>query len=585
MAVGDNDEPQRPDPLASSGTPTGANSRQTRNVTVTIQYAVLNGGRQNGGDDNDETVSRVPFVLNFTDVPPSATQERLEQVVALASNLAINRLHTRFNRPKGITKEAFEKLPVLGLDKVPQETCSICYDSFEEEVLREEESRESRKRTLDSEGDISLDATKRQRTPSEAPSQPSYVERDHQEGTSQNSNHSDSDVKNVPSVKYKHSPVQLPCGHIFGRDCIREWTLEHNTCPVCRRPIVDASGLNSPPPNEDEDSFLDQQTLERIRLLLYGPLATGANDTNRPGHDPAPPAQSPLSAAEGAGTNFSPRAEPMNALANFIVFRPNRSPTTNDMETNHGSPQAPPIPNGTSAPANAGRSPPLILNGARPGGIGLMPITFIHLRGRSPTRPQNAPEEAMSVTSGSTDTGVPHPDNAASQVPPITTDTSPETNSFISSLNHIFNMNNNESATPSTEPQRDTTAESASSTNNDRNEVEPHNAQPSGNTTTTTTTTAGGQGPERRRGFNLNSLLGLARNFSTFNHRRNDSDQLFSTGVASRRTPDGVSTVNFNGQMPNPESQEQGQGQESSHQQHDDVQDSPASHRAENSSR
>jgi hypothetical protein len=24
------------------------------------------------------------------------------------------------------------------------------------------------------------------------------------------------------------------CGHVFGRNCLTEWTHQHNTCPVCR---------------------------------------------------------------------------------------------------------------------------------------------------------------------------------------------------------------------------------------------------------------------------------------------------------------------------------------------------------------
>ena len=36
-------------------------------------------------------------------------------------------------------------------------------------------------------------------------------------------------------------PIQLPCKHIFGRDCLNSWLSTHNTCPQCRRVVFDES--------------------------------------------------------------------------------------------------------------------------------------------------------------------------------------------------------------------------------------------------------------------------------------------------------------------------------------------------------
>ncbi|KAK4655703.1 hypothetical protein QC762_304735 [Podospora pseudocomata] len=33
-------------------------------------------------------------------------------------------------------------------------------------------------------------------------------------------------------------PCVLPCGHIFGQACIRQWMQDHDQCPVCRTPMV-----------------------------------------------------------------------------------------------------------------------------------------------------------------------------------------------------------------------------------------------------------------------------------------------------------------------------------------------------------
>ncbi|SCV00100.1 LAME_0G07514g1_1 [Lachancea meyersii CBS 8951] len=570
MTVGNGEEPQRPDPnLLGPETPSlDANNRQTRNVTVTIQYAVLNGGRQNGtGGENNETVSRVPFVLNFTDVPSSATQERLEQVVALASNLAINRLHHRFNRPNGISREAFEKLPVLSLDKVPQETCSICYDEFVEEVQPEEiDAEKAKKRSLETEdGGAEPGIAKRQRTEEETSSDPSHPTQSSEQTSAQNGGPTDTDAKDSSPVTYKHSPVQLPCGHIFGRECIREWTQEHNTCPVCRRPIVDADGLNSPRANEDEDSFLDQQTLERIRLLLYGPIAAGTSEAVSSGGNANRPSDTPAFAPEAAGMNLGSRADALSTLANFVVFRPNRGPAANNTETNSNAAQ-PPAPSSASHVANENATSPLILNGARPGGVSFMPITFIHLRGRSLSGEQNGAATANNDASRTSDTNISQgtaSDSTSSGPQQITTDNSPETNSFIASLNHVFNLHTSEALGAATRsgssPSSNGNAVGVADSGNNGDDNGSAEAQVAASQPDTQPETSNGQteNTERRRGFNLNSLLGLARNFSNFNSRRTAPEQMFNTGVASRRTADGISTVNFTGAMPVPEAQSQ----------------------------
>jgi E3 ubiquitin-protein ligase RNF115/126 len=35
----------------------------------------------------------------------------------------------------------------------------------------------------------------------------------------------------------KDKATQMPCGHLFNKECIEEWLKQHNQCPVCRHEL------------------------------------------------------------------------------------------------------------------------------------------------------------------------------------------------------------------------------------------------------------------------------------------------------------------------------------------------------------
>lgn len=48
------------------------------------------------------------------------------------------------------------------------------------------------------------------------------------------------------STDEPEQPVKLPCGHVMGRNCITKWLASSNTCPLCRRILVDHEAFNPP---------------------------------------------------------------------------------------------------------------------------------------------------------------------------------------------------------------------------------------------------------------------------------------------------------------------------------------------------
>lgn len=533
--------------------------RPTRNITVAIQYAFVNGGRgpqgnvlNNGVNATVNTpanaspspVADGAFVLNFTDVPESTTQERFDEIIALAADVAMNRLTRRLQRFRGVGKEAFEALPVKRLKDVHGEVCSICYDNFEEEneeEAKEEvneddiESREqntkdkilkSKKRARGEHGKEEEDNlnVKKQRSVGPEEGSSSTGEQLQQEP------HPLANIveehKEKPSPEYKHSPTQLKCGHTFGRMCIYQWTKEHNSCPICRAEIVGREGLNRDLPDEETG---DGISFDRIRELLYG----SRNSTNLQVNDSTNNTDAP-------DTNTATEPQRAGTRANFFVLRPHHSA---------GEANTAPNPSNNAA-SNVTPALPLVTRQ----GFGLVPITFVNLRGNNNTTVHNNSNTASGSNANSDSTGTSNSNtNQMNNNANSGTDNQQPQDSdrLLSILDHLFSLSNGNRPRP--EPSTRSNAEPVPNGENNE-ERRPlfssfvrfarnlRNARGSQDAGAQATTQAEAPSTSTSTALPTNSTL----------------PNLFSTGVASFRNGTGVSTVDFNGEMPVPSQRTQG---------------------------
>lgn len=474
------------------------------------------------------------FVLNFADVPESTTPERFNEVIALAADVAMNRLNRRFKRLKGISKDAFEALPMLKKEQVRGESCSICYDEFEDEEEDEQASETS--------SDGARYLKKRQREDDEVRGPASKRLRENQShvgssrGDSRLGSGSDEIITpqepndSVPKPDemgdlYKHSPVKLPCGHVFGRQCISHWTKEHNSCPICRADIVDQTGLNQDVTDDDTE---DNVSFDRIRRLLYGRAFEGD----------ATPTIVPASGSANVSNPPTQETQPEGNRRNFFVLRPNQNRENED-------------------PSNTSTNPLDPMNSALARhGFGLIPVTFVNLRPQGDANLNNLRSDATGIqpppAAQISDTGSPPNSNTA------TGNNSPgvqDNERLMSILDHLFSITNANRARSSTSSQPGDTSDSNSSA------VETGDHLPGLSVSGSNTSNGQESASRPGRAHIFNNFFRFARHLrhsQAARHANPDSeqgnDELFSTGVASVRNPNGVSTVNFHGEMPTPNS-------------------------------
>lgn len=512
------------------------------------------------------------FVLSFRDIPSTTPQSRLESIIAITAELAMRRFHEMHSRPKGIPEEEFKKLPVLTLEQVKklnngkESECSICYEPYVEEPKQEpkddtENKDKKRERSEDSDTDATeqINRIKRQRinaennnstlTPASSVPTSAGNERTLEQQASTESTNENSAADDDEHPKYLHSPVELPCHHIFGRECIYKWSRNENSCPLCRHRIAELTEAQ----NEQQNEFNNNATMqefERIRNMLYNPSETaeaGASNGTNPGANTTTPSST-------TGTNEPPRAGTEfnipNGNPNIIFISPNdwnsisnraartgtSGPTTATASTTTSTGQ-PPVTNSGTASTTTSSPAGSAANSTRRTGFHWIPISMRNLNpftNEQRTRSNPGPNGIANPATNAVNTDNPNSEERAYN----------DVHRFLDAVLNGVGASHNVQGAATT----NTTTTTSTTT-------PPVNATATTSATTTPATTTRNSSTARLPLRNVPAgLQGHLRNIQEALMGRNQAgNNLFSTGVASFRGENGnVSTFELgNHPVPN----------------------------------
>lgn len=567
---------------AASG-PLNGGAEQTRNITVSIQYSYFTPERlahlsNISNNDNNENNSAASgntiangtgpsfgigngghqpdgaLVLSFRDVPASTPQDRLNSFISVAAQLAMERFNRLLNRPKGISKDEFDKLPVLQVSDLPKAEgplCSICYDEYEDEV---DSTKAKRKR--DSENEEESEGTKKRkdnegaplRTTADNDSNPSITNATVVEPPSIPLTEQQRTLNNEETnPSYKHSPIKLPCGHIFGRECIYKWSRLENSCPLCRQKISESVGVQRAAQQDTDEVAANEAAFERIRRVLYDPTAVNSTNENS-----SSPSENTSNTTVPTIRNAS-SGEQMLSRTGFFLVPQNGQPLHNPVRLPPNDSDR----NGINGPSSTTQNPPSNSGGSNnnqsPRWVPI-PLTLFQFHSPNPNPSASDSSASPSAANG------PNSNNTSSDA------TDPHHNRLRAVLDHIFNV-----AQRGTSDTSATTAPGAQTV---------HNQDQGRNDSSSSDTTQGSSFLE-----NISRLTGHFTNGSRDNNNdnnhsndqqrggstgENNRNNLFSSGVASYRNQNGdVTTVELRNNNsaafpPTDENPSQGQGSSSS---------------------
>lgn len=244
-----------------------AESTSTSNFSGPTSNGPANGNSTNGGPTWHRMAERAFFFRPNVNFPGFSANNHDK---TKASSRALNRLE------------------VVCTDDLPEseQSCSICYDKYDSYSASQADSlhdplHDDEADPVESSIDEDVSECNNSMDPAESFPDPAIADVDDEcsdppesvPNESQDDSKSQSLFDKIP----EHAPIKMPCGHIFGATCIKEWLSKTNTCPLCRTTIESQDEyLRATGQQPTAGSGFENQVLDILMQLL--PTVFGAQN-------------------------------------------------------------------------------------------------------------------------------------------------------------------------------------------------------------------------------------------------------------------------------------------------------------------
>lgn len=318
-------------------------------IVITVNYMFIEGG------DNVNPGRTGSLVVTLPNNAANREPRIILQFISLATRMAYNALVT--NAPKvhpGVTLEKFNSFAIKNASELADSRCLICFEEYEQieppkpepkvEPKDEVVAAKKRKLGLDTHCVSALSSTERLDVDrssvgtgslssdiSGASTRPSPTSINTNTGTnvtntgnntgtntdtnsdataSIDTNTETSTDTEEPQQKYlcehneeyKHVPLQMPCGHVFGQSCLSHWLKENTSCPLCRVSV----GENRPRPQVAPISYIRFGGIGSDESVETSGLEPPVAVSPPPSRDPPPPPLLPPRQRRARNSGVSP---------------------------------------------------------------------------------------------------------------------------------------------------------------------------------------------------------------------------------------------------------------------------------------
>jgi HRD ubiquitin ligase complex, ER membrane component len=300
-------------PFISTDSTDSTETADARAIIITVNYVFSD-------ENNPQNPNRAgSLIMSLPNNSSNRDPLVIQEFIRLATHMAYTSIVNGLNKEKGITLKKFNSFPHAEKEELElgeHTNCSICFEGFDKKCESEEEERPRKRRKLEKTlSDESLSATQGDQDPQQIcidvpavernVSQTQEVESDNTEpqrevdpdlnetsqaaplGNSQTPESTESSAQGERKLladytaSFDHHAIKMPCGHIFGKDCLFYWLKQHTTCPLCRASVADPETAHS-----NANSSISMFDLpSNITNLNVNTNTIGSNNVNNASND------------------------------------------------------------------------------------------------------------------------------------------------------------------------------------------------------------------------------------------------------------------------------------------------------------